>query len=59
MTTQQKEKIFDELEKQKSDNLTLKELLVEEQDKFKELTDKAAQILIRMGDDYVSAMDLI
>lgn len=59
ITTQQKQKIFVELEKQKSDNHTLKELLMEEQDKLKELTDKATQILIRIGDDYVSAMDLI
>lgn len=59
VTTTQKEKIFNDLEKQKSDNLTLKELLVEEQDKLKEFTDKAGQILIRMGEDYVSAMDLI
>ena len=51
--------IHDELEKQKSDNMTLKELLVEEQDRNQDLLQKASEIYVRMGDSYVSAMDLI
>lgn len=50
---------FQELEKQKSDNMTLKELLVEEQDRNQDLMQKASEIYVRMGESYVSAMDLI
>ena len=53
------QRVYEDLEKQKADNFTLKELIVEEQDKIEELKEKASQILVRIGDSYVSALDLI